>query len=248
MMNNEWQSRTELLIGEDGVKTLSAGNILIVGTGGVGAYSAECICRAGIGKITLVDGDTVSETNINRQLPATHKTVGMCKTEVLKLHFKNINPQLQINTINKFLTAADIAELLDSENFNYIIDAIDTLVPKVALCLGAITRNIPIISSMGAGGRIDPTKIQVADISKTYNDGLAAAFRQRLRKNGIYKNVKVVFSTETPNPDAVITTSGANNQRSVRGTISYLPAIFGCMIAGEVIRDLLKKQNAEDKA
>ncbi|MDL2228340.1 tRNA threonylcarbamoyladenosine dehydratase [Odoribacter sp. OttesenSCG-928-L07] len=240
-MNTEdknWLSRTKLLLKEDGLKKLTNSNVLIVGVGGVGAYAAENICRAGIGKMTIIDGDTVNITNINRQLPALHSTVDKFKTDVLKERFLDINPDLQITNINEFITADNIGEILDKGDFTYIIDAIDSLSPKVALCIEAKKRNIPIICSMGAGGRVDPNKVEITDISKTYNDGLAAAFRQKLRKLGISTGVKVVFSSEIASKEAMITPDDENS-RSIRGTISYLPAIFGCMLAGYVIQQLI---------
>jgi len=239
MDDNLWLSRTELLLKENGLNKLINSNILIVGLGGVGAYAAENICRAGIGKMTIIDGDKVSETNINRQLPALHSTVNEYKAEVLKKRFIDINPNLKIKCINEFINESNIGEIIDAEKYDYIVDAIDSLSPKVALCVEAKKRNIPIICSMGAGGRIDPTKIEVTDISKTYNDGLAAAFRQKLKNHGIKSGVKVVFSSETANKDAILETDGKNNQRSIRGTISYIPAIFGCMLAGSLIQHII---------
>lgn len=236
-------SRTIALIKDDGIKRLHDTNMLIVGIGGVGAYSAECVCRAGIGRITLIDGDCVSSSNLNRQLPALTSTIGKPKVEVLRERFLDINPDLKIHVINKFIAEDDIDEILDRGKFDYIIDAIDMIKPKVALCKGANERKISIACSMGAGGRTDPSKVCVADISKTYNDGLAAAFRARLRKEGIYKGIKVVFSTELADESSIITESSGGRQTSVRGTISYLPAIFGTMLAGVAIQDVLLKQS-----
>ncbi|MDR2083917.1 MAG: tRNA threonylcarbamoyladenosine dehydratase [Bacteroidales bacterium] len=242
-MNTEdktWLNRTKLLLKETGLNKLVNSNILIVGLGGVGAYAAENICRAGVGKMTIIDGDTINETNINRQLPALNSNIGEYKADILEKRFLDINPELKLKCINQFITADNIQEILDSEKYTYIIDAIDSLSPKVTLCLEARKRNIPIICSMGAGGRIDPSKIEITDISKTYNDGLAAAFRQKLRKEGVKSGVKVVFSSETAKKDAISTTETDQHAiRSVRGTISYLPAIFGCMLAGYVIQQIV---------
>ena len=238
-----WTDRTELLIKQSGIECLKSKNILVVGIGGVGAYAAECICRAGIGSMTIIDGDTVTETNINRQLIAMHSTIGRPKTEVMKERISDINPSINLTSVNMFLEEENISELLDSQHFDYIIDAIDTLSPKVSLCINAFRRSIPIISSMGAGGRIDPTKLRIDDISKTYNDKLAAAFRQKLRHEGIFTGLKVVFSTEIADNEAILPTPDGKNQKSVRGTISYIPPMFGCMIAGTVISDILKKEH-----
>ena len=234
-----WNDRTRLLIGEDKLKRLQSKHVLIVGVGGVGGYAAECICRSGVERITLVDGDTVSETNINRQIIALQSTIGKPKVEVLKARLSDINPDADITSYFRFLTVDDIKEFLLSQHFDYVIDAIDSLSPKVELCAQSLFHNINIVSSMGAGGRTDPTKIVVSDISQTYNDRLARAVREKLRKQKIFKGLKVVFSTEPPAMGAVDTDDADTMHRSVRGTISYLPPMFGCMLAGEVIQDLL---------
>ena len=236
-----WNERTQLLIHEDNVKRLQQCNVLIVGVGGVGAYSAEHICRSGIGAITIVDADSVSESNINRQLIALHSTIGIPKVELMRDRMLDINPELRIEARNMFVNPDNIPEIVGSQHFDYIVDAIDTIAPKIALLTYAYNHNIPVISSMGAGGRTDPTKISVTDISKTYNDKLASVVRQRLRKEGIRSGIKVVFSTEVADTEAVMQTPGARNQCSVRGTVSYIPALFGTMIAGTVIKDLITK-------
>lgn len=236
-----WNERTLLLIHEENVKRLQQCNVLIVGVGGVGAYSAEHICRSGIGAITIVDADSVSESNINRQLIALHSTIGIPKVELMRDRMLDINPELKIEARNMFVTTDNIPEIVGSQHFDYIVDAIDTIAPKIALLTYAYNHNIPVISSMGAGGRTDPTKISVTDISKTYNDKLASVVRQRLRKEGIMSGIKVVFSTEVADAEAVMQTLGARNQCSVRGTVSYIPALFGTMIAGTVIKDLITK-------
>lgn len=236
-----WNERTLLLIHEENVKRLQQCNVLIVGVGGVGAYSAEHICRSGIGAITIVDADSVSESNINRQLIALHSTIGIPKVELMRDRMLDINPELKIEARNMFVTTDNIPEIVGSQHFDYIVDAIDTIAPKIALLTYAYNHNIPVISSMGAGGRTDPTKISVTDISKTYNDKLASVVRQRLRKEGIMSGIKVVFSTEVADTEAVMQTPGARNQCSVRGTVSYIPALFGTMIAGTVIKDLITK-------
>ncbi len=236
-----WNERTQLLIHEDNVKLLQQCSVLIVGVGGVGAYAAEHICRSGVGAITIVDADSVSESNINRQLVALHSTIGIPKVELMGERMLDINPDLKVETCNMFVTPDNVARIAGSQHFDYIVDAIDTVAPKIALLVYAYNHNIPIISSMGAGGRTDPTKISVADISKTYNDKLASVVRQRLKKEGIRSGIKVVFSSEVADTEAVMQTPGARNQRSVRGTVSYIPALFGTMIAGTVIKDLITK-------
>ncbi len=235
-----WTSRTELLLGSDNLDKLAQKNVLVVGVGGVGAYAAEMICRAGVGKITIVDGDTVNPSNINRQLIALNSTLGKSKVEMMKQRLLDINPNLEIIALHEFLRDERTLEVLKNGNFDYVVDAIDTLSPKVFLMYHAKNTGIPVVSSMGAGGKTDPSQIQVKDISKTYNCGLAKAVRKRLHRQGVKKGVKTVFSPELVNPDAVREVEGEENKKSVLGTISYLPAIFGCTIASVVIKDLLE--------
>lgn len=236
-----WFSRTELLLGEETLNKLRNAHVLIVGVGGVGAYAAEMICRGGVGKITIVDGDTVNITNINRQLVALHSTVGESKVEVLAKRLMDINPELQLTTKQIYLKDELIDELLDSDDFNFVVDAIDTLTPKCHLIVSSYRRKIKIISSMGAGAKVDPTKIQFADISKTKECTLAKAVRKRLVKMGISRNIPVVFTTEAPDRDAVFESETEQNKKSTVGTISYLPAIFGCYLASYVLRKLTAK-------
>lgn len=234
----QWTERTQLLIGEDRLNNLSTRNLLIVGVGGVGAYAAEMAVRAGICNITIVDGDEVNDTNINRQLLALHSTIGKSKTEVMKARLLDINPDLNIKAVNLFLTVDDVPGLFAESNYDYVIDAIDTIAPKVALIEYCLRYKIKIISSMGAGGRIDPSVVQYADISNTYHDGLAKAVRTQLREHGINRPLKVVWSPEQPSKNALMMTSESQNKRSSYGTISYLPCVFGCMLASHVIRKL----------
>jgi len=235
---NEWQERTELLLG-DKIERIREANVLVIGLGGVGAMAAEILCRSGIGQMTIADGDTVHESNINRQFIATQNTVGKSKAEELGKRFLNINPNLKLNVINDFIPDEKMADLLKSDEFDYIIDAIDTIAPKVSLIYNAFKLQIPIISSMGAGGRIDPSKVMVSDISKSFNCPLARSVRKRLHKMKVYKGVKVVFSSEISNKDSLVFVEEKNKKTSL-GTISYLPAIFGIYAASEVIRDLIK--------
>ena len=236
-----WNQRTELIIGNDGTDRLAASSILIVGVGGVGAYAAEMTARAGIGTIDIIDGDDVGITNINRQLPALHSTVGQPKVEVVKRRLTDINPHLKIAAKQEFIAAGNVAELFRDRDYDFVIDAIDSIAPKVALIEYCIDNHIRIISSMGAGGRMDPEKIRYTDIWRTENDGLAKAVRTRLKADGYRgRKLPVVWSSEPPAKHSVIATSEIANKRSSYGTVSYLPAIFGCMLGAYAIRKLLQ--------
>ena len=236
-----WLERSELLLGTQCINKLKLANILIVGVGGVGAYAAEMLVRAGIGKMTIADSDTVSLSNINRQLIALHSTVGRVKTDVLAERLKDINPELQLSVIAEYIKDEKTDEILDSQHFDYIVDALDTLSPKLALIKGALDRNIPIVSSMGAGAKLDPTKMEICDISKTHHCPLAHMLRKRLHKMGIRRGFKAVFSAEPPIEGAMILCEERNKKSNV-GTISYLPATFGIGCASVVIRDLVEQE------
>ena len=237
-MENKWTDRTVLLLGDDKIQRLANAHVLVVGVGGVGAYAAEMLCRAGVGELTIVDADTVNITNINRQLPATHSTIGRLKTEVLGQRFRNINPDLRLHELPIYLKEEDMGNLLDGAQFAFIVDAIDTIAPKCTLISEAIRRGIPIVSSMGAGAKSDITQIRFADLWDTYHCGLAKAVRTRLKKEGLRRPLPVVFSTEQADRNAVITIEGEQNKKSTAGTISYMPAVFGCYLAEYVIRKL----------
>lgn len=237
-MNYPWNSRTELLLGDERMKYLSRCHVMVVGLGGVGAYAAELICRAGIGKMTIVDADTVNESNINRQLPALHSTLGVPKAEVLGKRLLDINPELELTIIHEFLRDERTEEILASDRFNFIVDAIDSLSPKVFLLYHTVRQQIPIVSSMGAGAKTDPAQVKVADISKTSNCGLARAVRKRLKHKGINRGIPTVFSTEIPNAEAIIEVDNEECKRTTTGTVSYMPAIFGCYLASYVIQNL----------
>lgn len=237
-MNEEWLSRTRLLMGDAAMERLQRAHVMVVGVGGVGAYAAEMIARAGVGRMTIVDGDTVAESNLNRQLVALHSTLGRPKTEVMAERLLDINPELQLTAEQRFLEADDIPALLEREPVDFVVDAIDTLAPKIALITYCLRHKVRIASSMGAGGRKDPSAIRLADIADTYHCGLARAVRLRLRKAGITKGLKTVFSTEQADPHAVIAVEGERNKKSTVGTLSYLPALFGCHLASYVIRKL----------
>jgi len=240
-MQKKWLERTELLIKKHGVEKLHDANLLVVGLGGVGSFAAEFLARSGIGKMTIVDGDTVDITNINRQLPALHSTVGKSKVEVVSERLLDINPELQLTKINEFLNPERMDEVIGAEKFDYILDCIDSVTPKLALIITAKRRKIKIVSSMGAGGKIDPSKVMVRDISKTYNCFLAKNVRKRLKKENINKGIRCVFSNEIQDEESLKMTDGANFKRSFYGTSSFIPAIFGLYAAAEVINHLLKK-------
>lgn len=234
---DEWLTRTELILGSEGLQKLKASNILVVGLGGVGAYAAEMICRAGVGSMTIVDGDIIIPSNRNRQLPALKSTEGLAKATVLGGRLKDINPDLNLKVIREFIKDERMVEILD-EGFNYVVDAIDTLSPKIFLIYHSLERKFPVVSSMGAGGKFDPTRICVADISETTNCSLARILRKRLHKLGIRDGFTAVYSSEAIDKSKIIATNGEHNKASIVGTISYMPAAFGIACASVVIRDL----------
>lgn len=238
---DDWKQRTELLLGSGGVATLSRSRVLVVGVGGVGAYAVEMLARAGVGKLDIVDGDNVGVTNVNRQLPALHSTVGQPKVEVMCRRIADINPEVEVKAINCFITEDSVRMLLDGGNYDFVVDAIDSVAPKVALIKHCLASGLRIISSMGAGGRIDASKVRYADLWETYNDGLAKVVRTRLKAEGIRRKLPVVWSEEMPEKAAVMLTDEIANKRSSYGTVSYLPAIFGCMLGAYVIRKLTGK-------
>lgn len=235
-----WKERTVLMFGEESVNLLSLANVLIVGVGGVGAYAAEMLVRAGVGSLTLVDGDTVNDTNRNRQLIALQSTIGKPKVEVLAERLKDINPNVKLRLLQEYLRDQRTIEVLESEKYDYVIDAIDTLAPKVYLMHQAVERNIPIASSMGSGGKLDPTQVKIDDISKSDYCKLARMVRKRLHKLGVRKGITVVYSAEVVARERVEITEGEQNKKSNVGTVSYMPAIFGCCLASHVIRQLIK--------
>ena len=238
---DDWKQRTELLLGSGGVATLSRSRVLVVGVGGVGAYAVEMLARAGVGKLDIVDGDNVGVTNVNRQLPALHSTVGQPKVEVMCRRIADINPEAEVKAINCFITEDSVRMLLDVGSYDFVVDAIDSVAPKVALIKHCLASGLRIISSMGAGGRIDASKVRYADLWETYNDGLAKVVRTRLKAEGIRRKLPVVWSEEMPEKAAVMLTDEIANKRSSYGTVSYLPAIFGCMLGAYVIRKLTGK-------
>jgi len=234
-----WLSRTELLIGKKALEKLAKSHIMIVGLGGVGSFAAEFIARSGVGIITIIDGDIVDPTNRNRQLPALATNHGEYKADIMEARLKAINPQIIIHTIKQFITPEMVAVNLNN-NIDYIIDAIDSITPKITFMVAAYQLNIPIISSMGAGGKMDPTVLSVSDISKTYNCVFAQQIRKMLKVNHqIKRGIECVFSPELPNKTSLILTDGTNYKKSAYGTISYMPAMFGAVAASVVIRKLI---------
>lgn len=237
-MDISWLSRTEALVGREALEKLANSHVMVLGLGGVGSFAAEFIARSGVGKMTIIDGDTVDPSNRNRQLPALATNHGQPKAEIMKERLLAINPELQLNVIQEFILPQNIPSLLDLKP-DYCVEAIDSITPKLFFIRLALDAKIPFVSSMGAGGKVDPTKIKVADIGKTYNCKLAQHIRKKLKKHGIKKGVKAVFSTELPDKESLLYTDGSNFKKSAYGTMSYLPAAFGGTLASVVIRDLM---------
>lgn len=236
---SDWMQRTRLLLGNEELVKLQNAHVLVVGLGGVGAYAAEMVVRAGVGAMTIVDADIVSESNINRQLVALHSTVGRAKAEILAARILDINPQLRLTVKQEYVKDELTDELLDAARYDYVVDAIDTLSPKVALIKGSLDRGYPLVSSMGAGAKVDPTQVQIKDIGKTHHCPLAHALRKRLHRLGVRSGFDAVFSAEEPIDGSMILCE-EQNKRSNVGTISYMPAVFGCAVASVVIQGLIK--------
>ncbi|WDO11787.1 tRNA threonylcarbamoyladenosine dehydratase [Flavobacterium sp. WW92] len=237
----QWTERAELLFKKEGLEKLKNSNVLIVGVGGVGSFAAEFIARAGVGKMTIVDGDVVDITNINRQLPALHSTVGVSKIDVVGDRLMDINPELQLTKIKEFLSPERAFEIV-SNDFDYVMDCIDSVTPKLNLIIASKRKKIKIISSMGAGGKMEAAKVKVSDISKTKNCYLAKAIKRRLKEVKIDKGVKAVYSSEIQDASSLRMTDGKNFKKSFYGTNSYMPGLFGLHAAETVIRYLLKKE------
>lgn len=231
-------TRTELLVKKEGIDKLKNAHVLVVGLGGVGGYCAEQLCRAGIGNLTIVDGDTVSVTNINRQIIASNDTVGQLKAKVFEERLHAINPQCNITTIAEFIRDDRMIEILKDKNYDYVVDAIDTLSPKVFLIYHCVQMGLKLVSSMGSAGKYDPSLVQVSDVSKSHTCPLAYLVRKRLSRLGIKTGFKVVYSSERIPEDAMIE-DPSTNKRTTIGCISYMPPIFGCVCASVVIRDIL---------
>lgn len=236
-MHDSWQTRTKLLLGDEKLDVLANSHVLVAGLGGVGSYAAEQLVRAGLGKITIVDGDTIHPSNRNRQLPALVSTTGLRKTEVMAARLLDINPDLQLVVVDQYIKDQLLIDVLDHP-YDYVVDAIDTLAPKVYLLYYARRFNLPVVSSMGAGGKYDPLLIRAVDISETNNCRLAYYIRKKLHKLDVWNGITAVYSPETVSRSAVKAERGEFNKRSTVGTISYMPAMFGCVCASVVIRSL----------
>lgn len=233
-----WLSRTQLLIGESALRRLAASHVLIVGLGGVGSFAAEFIARSGVGKMTIIDGDVVDPTNRNRQLPALATNHGVSKAKIMAERLQAINPELELTVIDEFVRPERVLEQL-AHSPSYLIDAIDSITPKITFLQTAFERKIPLVSSMGAGAKLDPTRLQVVDISKTYNCPFAQQVRKQLKTRfQIRRGIQVVFSPELPIRESLMLTDGKNFKKSAYGTISYLPAVFGAVCASVAIRAL----------
>ena len=250
-MFDSFLSRTELLLGESNTARLRNTHVLVVGLGGVGGYAAEMLCRAGVGHLTIVDGDTVSTSNLNRQLIALQSTVGRSKSDLFKERFRDINPDCEVTALNVFLRDEEMISLLEAGSlsqsgsrafkYDYVVDAIDTLSPKVFLLYHAHRLGLPIVSAMGSAGKLDPSRIEVTDVSQSHTCPLAAMVRKKLHKLGVREGFKVVFSSEKVDGSAMIE-EPSQNKRTTVGVISYMPAVFGCYCASTVITDLIERK------
>ena len=229
--------RTRMLIGDEGIAKLQNSHILIAGIGGVGSFTAEALARAGVGTLTLIDSDTVDITNLNRQIHATQKTVGQPKVQVMAERIQDINPDIKVNPVSAFLLNDNLQSVLGEAQYDYIIDAVDTVTAKLALILYARERNIPVISSMGTANKLDATKFEVVDISKTHTCPLARVMRKELRDRGIVSGVEVLYSTAQP---VYRPQTAEEGKKPVPGSISYVPSVAGLLLAGHVIQQLLK--------
>jgi len=232
-----WMSRTELMLGEEMTNRLINKNVLVIGLGGVGGICAEMIARAGVGKMTIADADVVDLSNCNRQIAALHSTEKKSKAAVMAERLRDINPQIELNVLNEFVQEGRTVEIISNGKFDYAVDCIDTLSAKAWFIKTCLENDVPVVSSFGAGGKMDPSLIQVADISKSYKCRLARYVRKHLHVMGIHTGVKCVFSPEAIDPDKVIVSPAAFPKKSLIGTISYMPAIFGCITASVVLRD-----------
>jgi tRNA A37 threonylcarbamoyladenosine dehydratase len=239
----KWQERAALLFKNDGLNNLKNSNVLVVGLGGVGSFAAEFLARAGVGNLTIVDGDVVDITNINRQLPALHSTVGLPKVHVVGDRLMDINPELNLTRIEEFLSPERALEII-TPDYDYVLDCIDSVTPKLHLIIACKRQRVKVISSMGAGGKMEAAKVKVSCISNSTNCLLAKTIRKRLKEHKIDK-LKVVYSSEIQDASSLKMTDGTNYKRSFYGTNSYMPCLFGLYAAETVIRYLLEKEERE---
>lgn len=233
----EWMTRTVQLLGSEACRALQNAHVLVAGLGGVGSSAAESLVRSGVGKITIVDNDSVQPSNINRQLPALHSTVGMPKTAVMEARLKDINPALSIHSLRIYLNEETIETILN-ERYDFVVDAIDTLTPKILFIERVYKMGIPLASSMGSGGKRNPSKIKIDDFSKSYNCRLAYLLRKKLRKMGVSGGFKVVFSSELTDKSLLLQSENEPNKKAISGTVAYIPQIFGCMLASIVVEGI----------
>ncbi|MGB1109172.1 MAG: tRNA threonylcarbamoyladenosine dehydratase [Gammaproteobacteria bacterium] len=241
-MSDKACARTELLIGREGMINLASRHVLVAGLGGVGGHAAETLARAGVGTLTLVDNDRVAPSNLNRQLLALNSTLGLSKVQVMAERIRDINPELDVRVLDQFIDQENAAALLEGEPLDYVADCIDTVACKTALIAAALDRSIPVISSMGAAGRLDARRVQCVKLNQTHGDGLARAVRKRLKQAGYALDLPVIFSDEPPAlgiPKSMTDEGEKAHPRSVNGTIAHMPPLFGLMLAGEIIRRLL---------
>lgn len=241
MTSSGLYERTQILVGDTGIERLRQSHVLIAGLGGVGGFAVEALGRAGIGRLTLIDHDVVSPSNLNRQLPATEATIGQKKVMLMGQRLAAINPGCQLELLDHFLDPGSIPAILDRTHPDWVVDAIDSLNCKVALLVETMAREWPVVSSMGAGGRLDPTRLVVGDLMDTSICPLARTVRNRLRRRGCGRGIITVWSPEPPAPSAPPERGDHGRLRSVNGTISYMPALFGLTLAGIVIQSLLKQ-------
>ncbi len=235
-----WLERTELLVGSDALERLQKAHVLVVGLGGVGSFAAEFLARSGVGRLTIVDGDVVDPTNRNRQLQALSSTHGQKKAWLMRDRILDINPECRVDAIDSFLVPEAMRQLLQTAEVDFALDCIDSVQPKLNFIVTALGEKIPFISSMGAGGRLDPSKIQIAKVEKSYNCPFARHIRKRLgAEYRIRKGFHVVFSSETANPESVRLTDGSNFKKSFYGTSAWIPASFGIHAASFAVRKLM---------
>lgn len=247
MNDLSWLSRTEALVGREALEKLAASHVMVFGLGGVGSFAAEFLTRSGVGKMTIIDGDTVDPSNRNRQLPALATNHGEPKARIMEQRLLAINPELELTVVEEFLLPERIHELLETRP-DYAIDAIDSITPKLSFIRRAYEMDLPFVCAMGAGGKLDPTQIRVADISGTYNCKLAQHIRKKLKKHEIRQGVKSVFSAELPDKQSLLYTDGSNYKKSAYGTMSYLPAAFGGTLASVAIRDLMQGTSFDQRS
>lgn len=239
----EWMARTVQLLGEEHCSRLLQAHVLVAGLGGVGAMAAESLVRAGIGRITVIDHDVVSATNINRQIVALHSTVGMSKAALMKDRLLDIHPGLQVEALELYINEENMEQIM-APDYDFVVDAIDTLTPKILFIEQACRRGLPLVSSMGSGGKTDPSQIMITEFEKTYNCRLAYLLRKKLRKREVHGGFRVVFSTEQVDRGRLTGAGDERNKKSIPGTISYIPAIFGSMLASVVVDGIIQPERA----